>query len=270
MQENLLEYVPAAGLFQDRVILVTGAAMGIGRAAALAYARFGATVVLVDKQESLLDEVYDEIIAAGGRDPVICTLDLAVADAGAYQQLAATIQQQLGRLDGMLLNAAWLGAFMPVKQHETDLWDKMLAINLTANFRLVRACLPLLEVAADAAIVFSTDTSVKAYYGAFGVSKAAMDALCDILAIEHDGQGHFIRVNRINTGPVRTRLRVLNFPGEHPHTLVRPEAVVGPYLYFMGPDAGQRTGEALQFERLSADARWPGEVEELDEPGAGL
>jgi NAD(P)-dependent dehydrogenase (short-subunit alcohol dehydrogenase family) len=258
MQSELLNYVPVDGLLRDRVMLVTGAAMGIGKAVALQYARFGATVVLVDKQEHMLDAVYDEIVEAGYPEPVICKLDLLEATADAYASLALMIKQELGRLDGLLLNAAWLGAFMAVRQHDLDLWNKMLQINLNANFLLVRACLPLLEQAPDAAIVFSTDTTDRAYYGAYGVSKAAMNAFCDILAQEYDGQP-FIRVNRIHTGPVRTSMRVLNFPGEHADSNVRPEEIVGPYLYFMGPDAGKRTGENLQLGRVPKDFHWVGE-----------
>lgn len=261
MQSELLNYLPSDGLLHERVILVTGAAMGIGKAVALQYARLGATVILLDKQELMLDAVYDEIVEAGYPEPVICKLDLVEATSEAYASLALMIKQELGRLDGLLLNAAWLGAFMAIRQHDVDLWTKMLQINLNANFLLVRACLPLLEQSPDAAIVFSTDTTDRAYYGGFGVSKAAMNAFCDILAQEYDAQP-FIRVNRIHTGPVRTSLRVLNFPGEHADSNVRPEAVVGPYLYFMGPEAGKRTGEALHLAKLPADFRWLGEQAE--------
>ncbi len=260
MQDDLLNYVPANGLLQDRVILVTGAAMGIGRAAALAYARFGATVVLLDKQVPYLEKTYDAIIAADGPEPAIYPLDLQGANQDDYQALADNIREQLGRLDGILLNAAWLAAFMPIKQHDTDLWSKMMTVNLHANFLLVKACLPLLEAADDPAIVFSADVTDQAYYGAFGVAKSAMNALCDILAQEYDNEQDFIRVNRINSGPLRTSTRVLNFPGEHPDTLAHPEAVVGPYLFYMGPDAAKRTGEALDLGRLPPDARWPGDA----------
>lgn len=258
MQSDLLNYVPAEGLLHERVIIVTGAAMGIGKAVAVQYARFGATVVLVDKQELMLDAVYDEMVAAGYPEPVICKLDLLEATADAYNHLALMIKQELGRLDGLVLNAAWLGMFMATRQYDLSLWTKMMQINLNANFLLVRACLPLLEKSPDAAIVFSTDTTDRAYYGAYGVSKAAMNAFCDILAQEYDAQP-FIRVNRIHPGPVRTSTRVLSFPGEHPDSNVHPESIVGPYLYFMGPDAGKRTGEALQLGKVPADFQWAGE-----------
>nr|CAA6824192.1 MAG: NAD(P)-dependent dehydrogenase, short-chain alcohol dehydrogenase family [uncultured Thiotrichaceae bacterium] len=260
MAQDLLNYVPIEGLFKDRVILVTGAAMGIGRAAALAYARFGAVLVLLDKQVPLLEQLYDDIVTAGGAEPAIYPLDLQGATNDDYEALAENVREQMGRLDGVLLNGAWLAAFMPIKQHDVDLWSKMITTNLHANFLLVKACIPLLEEADDAAILFSSDTTDKAYYGAFGVAKGAMNAFCDILAQEHDHERGFIRVNRINSGPLRTSTRVLNFPGEHPDSLAGPDAVVGPYLYFMGPDAEKRTGEALDLGRLPPDASWPGDV----------
>lgn len=253
-----LHYVPAAGLLQDKVILVTGAAMGMGRAAALAYARYGATVVLLDKQVERAEAVYDEIVAAGWPEPAIYPLDLQGANNDDYQALADNIRQQLGRLDGLLLNAAWLAAFMPLKQHEVDLWSKMMTVNLHANFLLVKACLPLLEASPDAAIVFSSDSSDKAYYGAYGVSKGAMDAFCAILAAEYDQERHFIRVNRIDPGPFISTTRALHFPGEHPDSLVHPEQLIGPYLYYMGGDAGRQTGIAVKAGRVAADFRWPG------------
>ncbi|HPE61156.1 MAG: SDR family NAD(P)-dependent oxidoreductase [Thiothrix sp.] len=259
MTEPLLTYVPPDGLLQDRVILVTGAAMGIGRAAALAYARFGATVVLLDKQVALMEQVYDEIEAMGAPRAAIYPLDMQGASATDYEAMADNLQAQLGRLDGVLLNAAWLAAFMSVRQHGVELWFKMLNVNLHANFMLVRACLPLLETAPDPAIVFSTEASGKPLQGAFGVAKAGMDAFCQTLAQEHDDGRHFMRVNRIDTGPVRTSTRVMNFPGEDPDTLVRPAAVVGPYLFYMGPEAARRTNELCQWGRLPMDFVWPGE-----------
>ncbi len=259
---ELLNYVPANGLLQDRVILVTGAAMGIGRAVALACGRFGATVVLLDKNNQLLEETYDEILAAGLPEPVIAQMDMQTAEPEAYEHLVQSLYGELGRLDGLVLNAAFLGAFMPIKMHDVALWDQMLKVNLTANFYLSRACIPLLELASDPAIVVSSDTSDKVYYGAYGVSKAALDALMRLLAAEHDQDACFIRVNAIDTGPVRTRLRVLNFPGEVAESLVLPQSVVGSYLYFLGPDAGKRTGERIACGRLPADWRWPGEQQQ--------
>ena len=259
MQENLLTYAPAAGALQGRVILVTGAAAGLGKAIAMACAKFGATVVMLDKDVRRVEAAYDEIVTAGYPEPAIYPLDLQGATAKDYEDLANNIREQLGRLDGVVLNAAWLACFTPLKHYETELWSKMIMVNLHANFLLTRACLPLLEEAADASIVFADHESNKAYYGAFGVAKAAMRAYCEILAAECDDPKHFIRVNTVDTGAIRTSMRTLNFPGENPESVARPEAMVAPFLFYLGADAGQRTGEHAVYLRQPADSVWAGE-----------
>lgn len=258
MQEDLLGYVPAAGALQGRVILVTGAAAGLGKAIAKTCAQFGATIVMLDKEVRHAEETYDEIVNAGYQEPAIYPLDMQGATAKDYDDLANNIREQLGRLDGVVLNAAWLSAFTPIKHYDTEMWSKMIMVNLHANFLLTRAVLPMLEAAPDASIVFAAHESNKAYFGAFGVAKAGMDAYCDILAAEYDDPKHFIRVNTVDTGPIRTSMRVLNYPGENPNSVAQPAALVGPFLYYLGPDAGQRTGEHLKLERQPADASWPG------------
>lgn len=260
MQEDLLAYVPSEGALQGRVILVTGAAAGMGRAIAKACAQYGATVVMLDKEMRRAEETYDEIVNAGYPEPAIYPLDMQGATAQDYANLANNIREQLGRLDGVVLNAAWLSAFTPIKHYDTELWSKMIMVNLHANFLLSRALLPLLEESPDAAIVLAAHESNKAYFGAFGVAKAGMEAYCDILAAECDNPQHFIRVNSVDTGPIRTSMRTLNYPGENPDTVARPEALVGPFLFYLGADAGQRTGEHLKLARQPADARWPGEA----------
>ncbi|MBJ6610572.1 MAG: SDR family NAD(P)-dependent oxidoreductase [Candidatus Thiothrix moscowensis] len=262
MQEDLLAYVPAEGALQGRVILVTGAAAGLGKAIAKACAQFGATVVMLDKDVRRAEASYDEIVAAGYPEPAIYPLDMQGATAQDYVDLANNIREQLGRMDGVVLNAAWLPAFTPLKLYDTETWSKMIMVNLHANFLLTRACLPLLEQAADAAIVFAGHDSNKAYYGGFGVAKAGMEALCDILAAEYDNPQQFIRVNSVDTGPIRTSMRTLNFPGENPDTVARPEALVGPFLFYLGADAGQRTGEHLKLGKQPADSCWVGEATE--------
>jgi NAD(P)-dependent dehydrogenase (short-subunit alcohol dehydrogenase family) len=260
MQENLLAYVPAADALQGRVILVTGAATGLGRAVAKACAQFGATVVILDKEMHFAEELYDEIVKAGYPEPAIYPLDMQGATAKDYEDLANNVREQLGGLDGLVLNAAWLPAFTPLMHYDTETWSKMIMVNLHANFLLTRACMPLLMQAADASIVFADHASSKAYYGAFGVAKAGMNAMCDILAAEHDDPKHFIRVNSVDTGPIRTSMRTLNFPGEDPETVARPEALVAPFLFYLGQAAGQRTGEHLVLPRQPPDARWAGET----------
>lgn len=258
--QALLDYLPADNLLKNRVVLVTGAGTGIGRAIALAYARFGATVVLLGKTIKELEKVYDEIEAAAYPEPAIYPLNMEGATAKDYQDMARVFKDDLGGLDGIALNAAWLPGYIPFKEYEVELWSKTITVNLHANFLITRACLPLLEASSDASIILSAHGALKAYNGAFGVAKAGSLAMMEILAQEYDSPDNFIRVNSIDSGPMRTQMRKMNYPGEDIQTLARPEAVVGPYLYFMGADAGQRSNEKVVFERLDADLQWPGEA----------
>lgn len=258
--QALLDYVPADDLLKDKVILVTGAGAGIGRAIALAYARFGATVVLLGKTIKELEKVYDEIEEAGYPEPAMYPLNMEGATAKDYQDMAEVFEDKLGGLDGIALNAAWLPGYIPFKEYEVELWLKTITVNLHANFLITKACLPLLEKSSDPSIIFSSHESTKAYNGAFGVAKAGSLAMIDILGQEYDNPDNFIRVNSIDTGPIRTQMRKMNYPGEDIETLARPEAVVGPYLYFMGADAESRTNEKITFDRLAADFKWNGEA----------
>ena len=260
MQQDLLAYVPSENALKERVILVTGAAAGMGKAIAKACAQYGATIVMLDKEVRRAEETYDEIVNAGYPEPALYPLDMQGATAKDYYDLAETIREQMGRLDGLMLNAAWLSTFTPLSHYDTELWSKMIMVNLHANFLLTTACLPLLQESADPALVYASHESNKAFYGAFGVAKAGMEAFCDILAAEHEDPAHFIRVNTVDTGPARTSMRTLNFPGENPNSVARPEALVAPYLFFLGADAGKRTGEHVVFERQPADAQWAGEM----------
>lgn len=258
--QALLDYLPADNLLKDKVILVTGAGAGMGRVIALEYARFGATVVLLGKTVKELEKVYDEIDEAGYPEPAMYPLNMEGANAKDYQDMAEVFENKLGGLDGIALNAAWLPGYIPFREYEVELWLKTITVNLHANFLITKACLPLLEKSSDPSIIFSAHNAIKAYNGAFGVAKAGSLAMMEILAQEYNNPDNFIRVNSIDTGPIRTQMRKMNFPGEDIQTVARPEAVVGPYLYFMGTDAAQRTNEKIEFERLDADLKWSGEA----------
>jgi len=253
---DLLSYTPNKQLLNDKVILVTGASDGIGKTIAKAYAAHCATVVLLSKTIKKLEVVYDEIIANGDPEPAIYPLNLEGANMNDYLEMASHIKEQLGGLDGIALNAAALPAYTPIKFYDIEQWSKTITTNLHANFLIIQACLPLLEQSTDAAIVISSHHASQAFNGAYGVAKAGLDALLKITAEEYDDKP-FIRVNGIDSGPLRTKLRTNHFPGEDVSSLAAPNAIIGPYLYFMGGDAKRQTGEIIQFDRLPNDAKWP-------------
>jgi len=239
------DYRPAPDLLRDRVILVTGAGSGLGAEAAKTYAAHGATVILLGPIVRELEMIYDAIEGAGHPQPAIYPMDLEGAHYQHHEELAATIEREFGRLDGLLHNAALLGARMMIEQFDLKLWARIMQINLNAPFMLSRACLPLLRQAPDAAMIFTSDAVArrgKAYWGAYGVSKAAADNLMQIIADETETNTP-VRANSLDPGPVATPMRRLAFPGEDPATLPQPGDLMPAYLYLMGPDSKGVSGE---------------------------
>lgn len=245
-RETLLDYQPPADLLADRVILITGAAAGMGRALSLACARHGATVILLDKTIKALEALYDEIEAAGGPQPAIYPMNLEGATVKDYQDMADNIDAEFGRLDGLVSNAGWVSHLTPLEHYDPETWAKVMTVNLHAPFLMTHALIPMLLKAPDPAIVYSTHACHKAFWGAYGVAKAGLRTLLDILAAEHSGS-RWIRVNGVDTGPLRSRLRAEHYPGENPELNARPEDRVAPYLYLLGPEAGKMTGQNIEL-----------------------
>jgi len=241
------DYRPASDLLTERVILVTGAGDGLGKTAALALASHGATVVLLGRKVKLLERVYDAIEEAGGPQPAIYPFNLEGAAAQDYEELAARIGQTLGRLDGLLHNAAQLGTLTPMRLYDPATWGRVMQVNVNAPYLLTRACLDLLMQADDASIVFSADRvgrQGRAYWGAYGVSKFAVEGMMQILADEHEGTSP-VRVNSLDPGAVRTSGYLAAYPGIDPNSLPLPETVMPWYLWLLGPDSVSVTGQAL-------------------------
>lgn len=240
-------YRPPADLLRDRVVLVTGAGDGIGRVAALAYARHGADVVLLGRTRTKLEAVFDAVCAETGTRPVIAPADLARLDEAAADNLAQAIRDDYGRLDGILHNASMLGPRVPVAHYPADAWAEVMQVNAMAPVLLTRALLPLLEAAPDASIVF-TSSGVgrvgRAYWGAYAVSKFATEGLSQTLADELENTGR-VRVNALNPGGTRTAMRAAAYPAEDPMTLPEPEAHMDLYLWLMGPDSVGVTGRSI-------------------------
>ena len=241
----MFEYEAPADLLKDRIILITGAGSGIGRAAALAYAQSGATVILLGRDVKKLEAVYDEIESAGYPEPAITPVDLESAGEPQYQELVNGIHNEFGRLDGLLNNAGYMGPLMPYQTINLDQWQKILQINLSASFALSKFCFPLLQAAENASVIFSTSTAGRkafAYSSAYTVAKHGVEALVQVLFLELENTSN-IRVNSVNPGPCATALRLATYPAEDPATLPQPEELVPVYLYLMGDDSLKENGK---------------------------
>jgi NAD(P)-dependent dehydrogenase (short-subunit alcohol dehydrogenase family) len=245
-------YRPSPEAFAGRVVLVTGATAGIGRAVATALARHGATVLLHGRNEKALQALYDELRALGP-EPAVALLDLERAQGPDYQTLTTAIESRYGRLDGLLHNAAILGDRSPIEHYDIGLWQRVVHVNLTAPFILTRCLLPLLRKSRDASMLFTTSSVGhvgRAYWGAYAVSKFGVEGLAQVLADELENTS--IRVNAINPGRTRTRMRARAYPAEDPATLPAPESVTLPYLYLLGPDSRGVSGQRVDVQEAVA------------------
>lgn len=244
------DYRYADDVLRGRIVLVTGASDGIGRALALECARVGARVILHGRNVRKLEAVYDAIEAIDGAPrPSIAVMDLAGANATAYETLANSLTDEFGRLDGLVHNAAMLGERYAVAQYDAVVWQRVLHVNLTAPFALTQVCLPLLLAAKDPSLLF-TSSSVgrtgRAFWGAYAVSKFGIEGLAQVLADEH--RHGKLRVNCVNPGPTKTAMRLAAYPAEDRAQLKRPEDVVQAYVYLLGPDSHGVTGRSIDAQ----------------------
>lgn len=228
----------------DRIALVTGASRGIGRAAALALAKAGAHVVAVARTIGGLEELDDEIKSAGGQATLV-PLDLK--DSDGIARLGGALFDRYKKLDVLVGNAGILGPLSPLSHVEPKAWDDVVAVNITANWQLIRCMEPLL-VQSDAgrAVMISSSVSwmERAYWGPYAVSKAALNAMVQTWAAENMTTN--LRVNLFTPGPVRTRMRAQALPGEDPDTLVTPDVVAGKIVEMCLPDCTE-TGKVYSY-----------------------
>jgi NAD(P)-dependent dehydrogenase (short-subunit alcohol dehydrogenase family) len=253
---SLTDWRPSRDVLHERIILLTGAASGIGRAVATDMAAHGATVIMLDRDVRGLEQLYDSIVAAGHAEPALYPLDLQGAKPDDYTQLATTLDSEFGRLDGLVHNAAQLGALVPFANFDHEMWFETLQTNLNAPYLLTMACLGLLNASADASVVFTADAvgrHGKAYWGAYAVSKAGQEAFMQVLADELEANTA-IRVNSLDPGAVRTGLRRIAYPAENNDALQAPEDVTRPFLFLASADSRGITGQQLSVaEMLSAE-----------------
>lgn len=245
------DYQAPADLLKDRIVMVTGAGSGIGRVAAKTYAAHGATVILVGRTVAKLEEVYDEIEAAGHPQAAIVPMNFEGAAVKEYEELAMTLEENFGRLDGLLHNAGILGSRSPVELYDPEIWNKVMQVNATAPFLLSRAMIPLLRKSDDASMIFTSSgvgRQARAYWGAYAVSKFAVEGLSQLLSDELDDTRHNIRVNSLNPGATRTNMRVLAYPAENPSQNPDPEALMPIYLYLMGKDSQGINGQKIDAQ----------------------
>jgi NAD(P)-dependent dehydrogenase (short-subunit alcohol dehydrogenase family) len=246
-------YHPATDLLKDRVILVTGAGQGLGRAAALAFARHGATVVLLGRSTPKLEMVYDEIVASGGAMPAIFPMDLAAAEDSHFDSLAQAIGHQLQHLDGILHCAAAFDNISPLQLQTIPQWQQLLKVNTIVPFAINRACEHLLKRSPDASVVLVGEShghQPAAYWGGFAVSKAGLEAYARIQAEEWSDLAN-LRINLLLPGPIHSPQRAKSHPAENKEALAQPEAVANTLLYLMGPDSHDRRGEIIEWGSIA-------------------
>ncbi|MDP5029404.1 MAG: YciK family oxidoreductase [Paraglaciecola sp.] len=245
----MLNYTPQTQYLRDKVILVTGAGDGIGKEAALQYARYGATVILLGKTVKKLEQVYDQIISEGGKEPAIVPLDLQGATPNHYAGLAGSIEHQFGKLDGLLHNAAKLGNLGPFVQIPVEEWQSIMQVNVNSQFYLTQALLPLLKKAPAASVIFTTSgvgIKGKAYWGAYAVSKFATQGMMEVLADEYENSS--IRFNCLNPGGTKTAMRASAFPAEDASLLKTPADLMPYYLYLMDANSSAERGETMHAQ----------------------
>ncbi|KEY91229.1 oxidoreductase yciK [Candidatus Photodesmus blepharus] len=244
-----MNYFVSSEALKDKVILVTGSSAGIGKEAAFSFASYGAVVILLGRTINSLEKIYDQIVSAGYSQPVIVPLDMKGATKKNYIDMIAIIEDQFGRLDGVLQNASILGDLSPFEQIGEDSYDDVMQINVKSQFLLVQAALPLLRKSDDARIIFTSSTvghRGRAFWGPYAISKFATEGMMQVLADELISTS--IRVNAINPGSVRTSMRAKAFPDEDSSLLKEPKDIMSLYLYLMAPEGKQVHGQCLDAQ----------------------
>lgn len=243
------QYQPPADCLSGKTILITGAGAGIGKTLALQCAKFGATVILLGRKVEKLEAVYDQIEALGKQQAAIVPLDLNDATQQHYHELAETIKREYGKLDGLVHNASQLGALGPFQQIEKSTWDEVIQTNVTAQFLLTKALIPVLELARRATTIFTTSgvgNQGRAYWGAYSISKFATEGMMQVLADEYKNTG--LRFNAINPGATRTAMRARAYPAEDSTLLKTAQEIMPSYLYLLSDDSKDVTGQRLNAQ----------------------
>jgi NAD(P)-dependent dehydrogenase (short-subunit alcohol dehydrogenase family) len=232
------------GRLDGRIAVITGASRGIGAAVAKRFAAEGAQLLLIARTVGALEELDDAIRADGGKQPVLIPHDLR--DFDGLDRLGASVHERYGKLDILVGNAGILGPLTPVGHIKPAIWQEVMDVNVTANYRLIRSLDPLLRRSDAGRAVFVTSgaaVNATAYWGPYAVSKAALDILVKTYAAEITKTA--VRANLLSPGPIRTAMRAAAFPGEDPQTLRPPEAVADLFVELASPEC-TRNGEIVE------------------------
>ena len=242
----MLDFQPNPDALSNKTILITGAGDGIGKEAAKQYARYGANTILLGRTVQKLEATYDECTEISAGECAIVPLDMEGATTRNYQDMARTIEDQFGKLDGVLHNASVLGQLQPFGQIPEKEFNQVMQINLNGTFFMTQALLPVLRKAPGASVVFtSSSVGVKgrAYWGSYSISKFATEGMMQCLADEYSNTS--LRFNCINPGGTRTKMRASAFPAENPDNLKTPAEIMATYLYLMDDASKDITGQTL-------------------------
>ena len=235
---------------KDKIVLITGAGDGMGKAAAIEYASQGASLILLGKNVKNLEKTHDIITGSNAPKPMISLMDLSKADGNDYQELSDNLMNKYGHLDGLLLNAAILGDRSPISQYDISTWVNTIHVNLTSQFILTKSLLPSLEKSTSASVIF-TSSGVgkigKAFWGAYSVSKFGVEGLCQILSDEYQND-KTIRFNCINPGAIQTKMRKSAYPLEDPQKLLTPEDVLDKYVWLMSDVSKEIDGQSIDCQ----------------------
>ena len=238
------DYIPHKDEFNDKIYLVTGANRGFGLAITMELARAGATVIMLGRDLGSLEHAYDAVVDAGYKEPILYPFDLEGTDPEDYQELQENVMEKFEKLDGLIHNAAILGAQMPIEQYDIKLWYSTLQINLSAPFMLTQFLIPLLSKSNDARILFlssSVGREAKAYWGAYSVSKFGIEGLAKTLAEELEKTK--ISVNTLNPGKLRTEMRRTAYPAEDSSSIPLPEEKSSAVAYLVSSSSPKINGQ---------------------------
>lgn len=253
LQTEIEQFRAPQDYLKNRVILVTGASRGIGAEITKTAAALGAQTIMLARTVKDMEKIADDCLAQGFPEPSIVPMNLAGATIDDYHTVIESILNTFGQLDGVVLNAAHLGDLTPIAEYDAANWAQVFQVNLHSQFLLLQAALPLLNQAKDSSVIITTDSigrRSRAYWGAYAVSKFALEGLVQTLADELESTN--TRINAINPGKMKTRLRAQAYPAEDANLLPLPSSVVNPFVFLLGGAGAPFNGYSIDVEPGSA------------------